>query len=155
MLDLLHRSSPQNKKRNARDTAPSQPVPSFVISCCSADKSPQQLSIPLLHTEYESQVTSRRCVVASSILYAMLSGIPIFVMPKRSSINQNRNIERKAARLLSQLVGEPLYDKNPYAVLLGRAGGLKGGPARAKKLTRRRRREIARGAANARWNKKK
>jgi len=37
------------------------------------------------------------------------------------------------------------------AVELGRLGGLKGGPARASKLSAKRRSEIARNAANARW----
>ena len=41
--------------------------------------------------------------------------------------------------------------KNPHAMALGRLGGLKGGPARAEKLSARQRREIARRAANARW----
>jgi hypothetical protein len=41
--------------------------------------------------------------------------------------------------------------KNPHAAALGRLGGLKGGRARAEKLTARRRREIARQAAIARW----
>jgi hypothetical protein len=40
---------------------------------------------------------------------------------------------------------------NPHAAALGRLGGLKGGPARAAKLTARRRRAIARAAARARW----
>ena len=40
---------------------------------------------------------------------------------------------------------------NPHAAALGRLGGLKGGPARAAKLSARRRREIARAAARARW----
>ena len=43
--------------------------------------------------------------------------------------------------------------KNPAAVALGRLGGLKGGPARAKKLTQEQRKEIARKAARARWKK--
>ena len=43
--------------------------------------------------------------------------------------------------------------KNPAAVALGRLGGLKGGPARAKKLTPEQRKEIARKAARARWKK--
>lgn len=37
------------------------------------------------------------------------------------------------------------------AVELGRRGGLKGGNARAEKLSPKRRREIARNAAQARW----
>jgi len=43
--------------------------------------------------------------------------------------------------------------KNPAAVALGRLGGLKGGKARAKKLTPEQRKEIARKAARARWKK--
>ncbi len=43
--------------------------------------------------------------------------------------------------------------KNLYAAALGRLGGLKGGKARAKALTPKRRREIARKAARARWKK--
>ena len=44
-------------------------------------------------------------------------------------------------------------DVNPHAAALGRLGGLKGGIARAAKLTPRRRRAIARAAARARWAK--
>jgi hypothetical protein len=43
--------------------------------------------------------------------------------------------------------------QNPNAVALGRLGGLRGGPARAAALTPRRRREIARAAARARWSR--
>ena len=43
-------------------------------------------------------------------------------------------------------------EKNPAAVALGRLGGLKGGPARAKKLSPATRKIIARKAARARWN---
>lgn len=43
--------------------------------------------------------------------------------------------------------------KNPAAVALGRLGGLKGGLARAQKLTPEERQEIARKAAEARWKK--
>jgi hypothetical protein len=45
--------------------------------------------------------------------------------------------------------------KNPYASSLGRLGGLKGGPARAEKLSARQRRAIAIKAARARWAKRK
>ena len=41
--------------------------------------------------------------------------------------------------------------KDPAAVSLGRRGGLKGGKARAEKLTPEQRAEIARKAAEARW----
>ena len=49
---------------------------------------------------------------------------------------------------------EPTKEKNPAAVALGRLGGLKGGPARAKKLTKKRRKEIAQKAAEAKWAKR-
>jgi hypothetical protein len=45
--------------------------------------------------------------------------------------------------------------KNPAAVALGRLGGLKGGDARAKKLSDERKSEIARQAALKRWKGKK
>jgi hypothetical protein len=45
--------------------------------------------------------------------------------------------------------------KNPHAVALGRKGGLKGGPARAQKLTAKQRSESARKAAKARWKQEK
>jgi hypothetical protein len=43
--------------------------------------------------------------------------------------------------------------KNPAAVALGRLGGLKGGVARAAKLTVKEKTAIARKAATARWKK--
>lgn len=45
----------------------------------------------------------------------------------------------------------PEREKDPAAVSLGRRGGLKGGKARAAKLSPERRSEIARNAAKARW----
>jgi hypothetical protein len=43
--------------------------------------------------------------------------------------------------------------KDPAAVALGRKGGLKGGKARAAKMTPEERSEAARKAAKARWSK--
>ncbi|MGN6373917.1 MAG: histone H1 [Solirubrobacteraceae bacterium] len=43
-------------------------------------------------------------------------------------------------------------EKNPAAVELGRKGGLKGGKARAAKMTPEERSEAARRAARARWS---
>jgi hypothetical protein len=45
--------------------------------------------------------------------------------------------------------------KDPAAVSLGRRGGLKGGKARAEKLSPERRREIAQKAVAVRWGKQK
>lgn len=44
--------------------------------------------------------------------------------------------------------------KNPAAVALGRLGGLKGGRARAIKLSAEKRSEIAKKAAKTRWKNK-
>lgn len=45
-------------------------------------------------------------------------------------------------------------EKNAAAVALGRLGGLRGGDARAKALSAKRRKEIAKKAAAKRWAKK-
>jgi hypothetical protein len=55
----------------------------------------------------------------------------------------------------SRMVFYMAKKKNPAAVALGRKGGLKGGPARAKKMTADERSESARKAVNARWAKEK
>ena len=47
------------------------------------------------------------------------------------------------------------HPKNPFAAALGRLGAKKGGLARARALSQKRRREIARKAARARWAKMK
>jgi hypothetical protein len=44
-------------------------------------------------------------------------------------------------------------EKDPAAVALGRKGGLKGGKARAAKMTAEERAESARKAAQARWKR--
>jgi hypothetical protein len=46
---------------------------------------------------------------------------------------------------------DPDEGKNPAAVALGRLGGLKGGKARAAKLSAAKRKAIAKKAAKARW----
>lgn len=52
--------------------------------------------------------------------------------------------------------GTPVEDtRDPAAVALGRKGGLKGGRARADKLTPEQRSEIARKAARTRWGSDK
>jgi hypothetical protein len=45
--------------------------------------------------------------------------------------------------------------KNPNAVALGKLGGSKGGKIRAQRLSAERRKEIARKAIMARWEKEK
>ncbi len=51
---------------------------------------------------------------------------------------------------------EPVKERSPiseYLSQIGKKGGLKGGPARAKALTSKKRKEIAQKAAIARWKK--
>lgn len=82
-------------------------------------------------------------------------------MPKRSSINRRRtkDVNQIAKSVTDLATGNPiteeplsLPDKNPAAVELGRLGGLKGGKARAEKLSEKRRKEIAKKAAQVRWS---
>lgn len=50
---------------------------------------------------------------------------------------------------------DPNEGKSPAAVKRGRAGGLKGGKVRADNLSSKRRKEIAKSGATARWQRKK
>lgn len=74
-------------------------------------------------------------------------------MPDRSSKPKRpADVNRLAASIVDAATeGEPEDTRNPAAVELGRRGGLKGGKARAAKLTPEQRSEIARKAAAARW----
>jgi hypothetical protein len=88
-------------------------------------------------------------------------------MVKRSSNPGNKTPKRGqgppdpnvlAYSIVQQATGQipkvdPNEGKNPAAVSLGRLGGLKGGAARAKALTKAQRSEIAKVAAEARWKK--
>ena len=84
-------------------------------------------------------------------------------MNERSSRRKKREhgFAVTAFRVFQEAVGEAEESESPpeptseerhaAAVALGRLGGKKGGPARAKKLTPEQRREIAKKAAEARW----
>jgi hypothetical protein len=79
--------------------------------------------------------------------------------PKRKK--RPRDTNQLAKRIVDIATGEvedrePTPEeqgKDPAAVSLGRRGGLKGGKARYEKMTAKRRSEIARKAAAARWGK--
>lgn len=80
-------------------------------------------------------------------------------MDKRKK-NKKQDINKLAYNIVQQATEENHSDllptnKNPHAVALGRLGGLKGGPARAKKLSKKQKSEIARKAAKTRWEKNK
>ncbi len=72
-------------------------------------------------------------------------------------VKRPRDLNRLAASVVAEAVGDLPPDeddgKDPAAVALGRKGGVKGGPARARTLSPERRREIAKQAAVARWGK--
>lgn len=77
-------------------------------------------------------------------------------MPDRSS-KRPRDLNALAASIVNDATDEnpdpqPDDGKDPAAVALGRKGGLKGGKARAAKLTPEQRSEIAKKAAAARWS---
>jgi len=77
-------------------------------------------------------------------------------MPKRSS-KPRKDAQQLARHVLDSVVPNAEKsagpEKNPAAVALGRLGGLKGGKARAEKLTAAKRKAIAKKAAEARWKK--
>ena len=63
------------------------------------------------------------------------------------------DIAQIANRIVKEATGqvEPARKKKPAAVALGRLGAKKGGDARAKKLSPKRRKQIAKKAAMTRW----
>jgi hypothetical protein len=80
-------------------------------------------------------------------------------MPKRSSNNLDASSSALVEKLKTSLSSENDVDsaglssevRHLIAVALGRQGGLKGGKARAKKLSAKKRSAIAKKAARARW----
>lgn len=88
-------------------------------------------------------------------------------MPNRSSKAKNpRDVNQLAAAIVNAAVdesppatetplAEPIDPVKAAAAMLGRKGGLKGGPARAMRLSKKKRAEIAKNAAHARWSKSK
>jgi hypothetical protein len=72
---------------------------------------------------------------------------------KRTVLNELEKTNSLAARIVAQTTGQPV--KNPAAVALGKLGASKGGIARAATLSARRKVEIARKAAAARWKKQR
>jgi hypothetical protein len=80
-------------------------------------------------------------------------------MPKGPKGERRPRDPAQLAKLIVDIaVGEvvesnPDEGKDPAAVALGRRGGLKGGPARAKTISAKRLKYIAKKAASARWSK--
>jgi hypothetical protein len=78
-------------------------------------------------------------------------------MPKKKDENETafhglqEILRRDAQRDGITLPPEPPEEKNPAKVAAGRKGGLKGGRARAVKLSDRKLKKIAKKAATTRW----
>ena len=82
-------------------------------------------------------------------------------MPDDKRPKRPRDINQLAHQLVQESIGERIVGtpasapaKNPAAVALGKLGAAKGGAASAKKLSPKKRKEIAKKAAQARWSKK-
>jgi hypothetical protein len=84
-------------------------------------------------------------------------------MPKRSRKKPAKDFNQLARSIVDQATGtsppkkkravkKPEKAKDPAAVALGRKGGLKGGKARAAKLSKKQLSDSARKAAQARWS---
>ena len=75
---------------------------------------------------------------------------------KKKTKKRSTDINVLAKSIVEKVTGspttKPIKKKNPAAVALGRLGGLKGGKARAEKLSAKKRKEIAKKAAKARWS---
>jgi len=85
-------------------------------------------------------------------------------MPKHSSNKTDPDVNEIASSIIGHITGEDkpapnpskeAPQKNPAAVALGRLGGLKGGHARAAKLSAKKRKQITKKAAQTRWAKKR
>jgi hypothetical protein len=78
---------------------------------------------------------------------------------ERKTPKLREDAAERAYRTLQEAIGErpktlppgERTEKNPEAVKRGRKGGQKGGAIRARRLTAKRRAEIATRAATARW----
>jgi hypothetical protein len=72
---------------------------------------------------------------------------------------KSRDVNQMAKNIIDQMTGDAPREappvKNAAAVELGRLGGLKGGKARAAKLSAKKRKEIAKKAARSRWGTKR
>ncbi len=93
-------------------------------------------------------------VVPATGIYALP-----FNMAKKRTTKKQADHQQLARKVLDTIVpdAEPQKaakeepEKNPAAVALGRLGGLKGGKARAEKLSAAKRKAIAKKAAAKRW----
>jgi len=78
-------------------------------------------------------------------------------MPTRASKGKKRDFTQVAKAIIDRVTGnappEQPDTRNPHAVALSKLGASKGGKIRAKKLSQKKRKEIARKAARVRWSR--
>jgi len=78
--------------------------------------------------------------------------------PARADLCDTRSMPKRSSSIDPYVLAAAIVraatngHKNPAAVMLGRMGGLKGGRARADALSPKRRSDIAKKAARARWS---
>jgi hypothetical protein len=94
----------------------------------------------------ESDVNATAC----EILKAVTGEEPCYASPMPTTKNRKEQTAHLPHNGTPKKKDPPA--KNPAAVALGRLGGLKGGKARAEKLSPKKRTDIARRAAQARWH---
>ena len=97
---------------------------------------------------------------AKIVLTPPLPTVRLGSMPTRASkTGKKRDFTQVAKDIIDKATGEapsePPDTRNPHAVELSKLGASKGGKARAKTLSAKRRAEIAKEAAKKRWNKSK
>lgn len=63
------------------------------------------------------------------------------------------DLNRLAAAIVGEATDDTPQEPESQQAQAGRAGGIKGGKARAKSLSAQRRREIAKAAASSRWKR--
>ncbi len=68
----------------------------------------------------------------------------------RLSTQEPEEVEKENQQVSQEAAQNAITE---YLKLIGKKGGLKGGPARAKKLSAKKRSEIAKKAALSRWQK--
>jgi hypothetical protein len=81
--------------------------------------------------------------------------IPYLCRTMAKKVKLPKDTNQKAKSIVDLATGnEEITETRSAAQILGSAGGKKGGPARAKALSKKRRIEIAKKAAAARWGHK-
>lgn len=135
---------------------------------CSKDKGVDDfyfnhntLSYPLIHLKRRDLIKSRKCNDSFWQYTDFVTEKGIQLLKEIGYIKTTpKDVNELAKSLEDTVTGNLEFSpsentgKNPDAVALGRLGGLKGGKARAAKLSTERRLEIARKAARVRWKPK-